>query len=110
MMAYYKFLSLDLDFTFLKSMRKVHNSQNLLENEENLQKAAEALIESQNKHTREQIKSFFAECQQYLDRFPNALRNVKTLRKKEKRKNLSLSPQAKSPKLSKKNLPQQKFF
>lgn len=51
-MAFYKFLPLDLDLTFLKSMRKVHNSQKLLENDENLQKAAEALIESQNRHTR----------------------------------------------------------
>lgn len=30
MMTYYKLLPLDLDLTFLKSMRKVHNGHNLL--------------------------------------------------------------------------------
>lgn len=45
----------ELDFNFLKSMRKVHSRGNELGTKEHLQKAALILIEAKNKLIKEQI-------------------------------------------------------
>lgn len=59
---WYKNLPLDLDFGFLKSMRKLHSRGNEFETEENLSKAAQILVESKNKHIKEIMQNFQEKC------------------------------------------------